>query len=55
MTLMELTQIAFDLVSERIDLDDERLLEFQQIFVARIEQCEQLEMLKDCGDGPQAF
>ena len=46
MTLMELAEIAYDILCDRIVLSRQEIAEFQQVFSGRIEQCERLETLK---------
>jgi hypothetical protein len=55
MTLMELAEIAYDVLCERVVLSPSQISEFQKVFSSRIEQCEHLETLKgrDATDPPQ--
>lgn len=46
MTLMELAEIAYDILCDRVYLSQGEIIEFQQVFSDRIEQCERLELLK---------
>lgn len=47
MTLMEMAEIAYDILIDRVILTQPEIVEFQQEFSSRIAQCEQLEGLKD--------